>query len=72
MFVDTKLNNLCSENGWVINGDTVSVTSHEATVKSKNIMEKLDFERMCLYHFVNVCLNVIVADLRPVLRGAQK
>ena len=32
-------------NHWTASGQLYTITNHEATVKSRNIEEKLDFER---------------------------
>ena len=45
-FADASLAAFARANHWTANGPHLySITNHEATVKSRNIEEKLDFER---------------------------
>jgi hypothetical protein len=52
MLADAELNRICAASEWKCVGDIVSVTNHEATVKSWHIEEKLDFDRKRLFLLV--------------------
>jgi hypothetical protein len=45
MLADAELNKICATNGWKCVDDIMSVTNQEATLKSRHIDKKLDFDR---------------------------